>query len=72
MRLQAERLNDHHPEHNATFAFLYGPLVLAGVHLTSDIFVPRGGQVLSAQTHTRSPMRTGPCNLNAVRLLAPR
>jgi len=44
MRLQAERLNDHHPEHNATFAFLYGPLVLAGVHLTSDIFVPRGGQ----------------------------
>ena len=35
-------LNDRHPEHNATLAFMYGPLVLAGVHLSSDVFVPQG------------------------------
>jgi len=34
-------LNDYHPEYNATLAFMYGPLVLAGVHLDSDIFVPK-------------------------------
>lgn len=35
-------LNDYHPEHNATLAFMYGPLVLAGVDIASDIFVPAG------------------------------
>merc|ERR1712023_565347 len=35
-------LNDYHPEYNATLAFMYGPLVLAGTGVTSDIFVPQG------------------------------
>lgn len=35
-------LNDKHAWHNATVAFMYGPLVLAGVDVTSDIFVPSG------------------------------
>lgn len=38
--LWAAPLNDYHPVHNATIAFMYGPLVLAGVNLSSDIFVP--------------------------------
>lgn len=33
-------LNDRHAQHNATVAFMYGPLVLAGVNVTTDIFVP--------------------------------
>ena len=41
--LWTDPLNDYHAEHNATLAFMYGPLVLAGVHLQTDIFVPRGG-----------------------------
>ena len=36
-------LNDYHPEHNATLAFMFGPLVLAGLHLPTDVFVPLGG-----------------------------
>lgn len=40
--LWAEPLNDHHAEYNATVAFKYGPLVLAGVDIDSDIFVPQG------------------------------
>ena len=36
-------LNDYHPEHNATLAFMFGPLVLAGTHMDNDVFVPRGG-----------------------------
>jgi len=38
--LWAAPLNDHHAWHNATVAFMFGPLVLAGVNLTSDLFVP--------------------------------
>ena len=30
-------------EHNATLAFMYGPLVLAGVHMDTDVWVPKGG-----------------------------
>jgi len=41
--LWTEPLNDKHSVHNATLAFMYGPLVLAGVHLDDDIFVPKGG-----------------------------
>ena len=41
LSLLASPLNDHHPEYNATLAFMYGPLVLAGVHMTSDLFIPR-------------------------------
>jgi hypothetical protein len=36
LSLLASPLNDHHPEYNATLAFMFGPLVLAGVHMTSD------------------------------------
>ena len=35
-------LNDYHAWHNATLAFMYGPLVLAGVNMTTDLFVPEG------------------------------
>jgi len=41
--LRAEPLNDYHAEYNATFAFMFGPLVLAAVDVDSDVFVPRGG-----------------------------
>ena len=44
-RLWAAPLNDKHAWHNATVAFMYGPLVLAGVDVTSDIFVPPPGGV---------------------------
>jgi len=40
--LWAEPLNDHHAEYNATMTFMYGPLVLAGVDIDSDIFIPSG------------------------------
>jgi len=43
LTLWTDPLNDYHPEHNATLAFMYGPLVLAGVYLESDIWVPKGG-----------------------------
>ena len=42
MSLWTNPLNDYHPEHNATLAFMYGPFVLAGVHVDTDIFVPKG------------------------------
>jgi len=42
MHLWSNPLNDYHPEYNATMAFMYGPLVLAGVYPHSDIFVPKG------------------------------
>jgi DUF1680 family protein len=42
MALWTAPLNDKHPEQNATVAFMYGPLVLAGVGVASDIFVPAG------------------------------
>ena len=42
MSLWTDPLNDRHPAHNATLAFMYGPLVLAGVHVDADVFVPRG------------------------------
>lgn len=45
MALWTEPLNDYHPEQNATLAFMYGPLVLAGVDVATDIFVPKGGTV---------------------------
>ncbi|KAL1493487.1 hypothetical protein AB1Y20_017192, partial [Prymnesium parvum] len=35
-------LNDEHAWHNATLAFMYGPLVLAAVHPPSDVWVPAG------------------------------
>jgi len=40
----AEPLNDYHAEYNATTAFMYGPLVLAGVNISTDIFNPKGGE----------------------------
>ena len=43
MSLWTAPLNDYHPEHNSTLAFMYGPLVLAGVNVSSDIWVPKGG-----------------------------
>ena len=43
MSLWTDPLNDYHAWHNATLAFMYGPLVLAGVHLETDIWVPHGG-----------------------------
>lgn len=42
LTLWTNPLNDRHPRYNATLAFMYGPLVLAGVHLSSDLFVPSG------------------------------
>jgi hypothetical protein len=45
--LQASPLNDHHPEYNATSAFMYGPLVLAGVHISTDIFIPRSSNPIT-------------------------
>jgi len=42
LALTAAPLNDYHAEHNATYAYMYGPLVLAGVNVATDIFVPRG------------------------------
>ena len=42
--LRVEAINDHHPEYNATLAFLYGPLVLAAVHMPTDIWVPHGNK----------------------------
>ena len=35
-------LNDYHAWHNATLAFMYGPLVLAAVDPPSDTWVPAG------------------------------
>jgi DUF1680 family protein len=43
MSLWTSPLNDKHPEHNSTLAFMYGPLVLAGIDMESDIWVPKGG-----------------------------
>jgi len=40
--LRTEPLNDFHSEYNATVAFMYGPLVLAGVDIDTDIIVPQG------------------------------
>ena len=45
MSLWTDPLNDYHAWHNATLAFMYGPLVLAGVHLETDIWVPKGGTI---------------------------
>ena len=42
--LRVEAINDRHPEYNATLAFLYGPLVLAAVHMPTDIWVPHGNK----------------------------
>jgi DUF1680 family protein len=42
LTLWTNPLNDRQPSYNATLAFMFGPLVLAGVHLNSDIFVPSG------------------------------
>ena len=39
-------LNDKHAWHNSTVAFMYGPLVLAGVGVATDIFVPPKGSLL--------------------------
>jgi DUF1680 family protein len=47
LTLWTNPLNDRHPKYNATLAFMYGPLVLAGVHLNSDIFVPSGDKFRS-------------------------
>lgn len=41
LSLWASPLNDYHPEYNATYAYMYGPMVLAGVNVASDIFVPK-------------------------------
>jgi len=47
--LWTEPLNDYHPAHNATLAFMYGPLVLAGINVESDIWVPHGGTAVAKQ-----------------------
>jgi len=47
MSLWTNPLNDHHPIYNATLAFMFGPFVLAGVDVTTDIFVPKGEQFKS-------------------------
>lgn len=52
--LWAEPLNDRHSEYNATMAFKYGPLVLAGVNIESDIFVPKGDALKPASFITRN------------------
>jgi len=44
--LSVAPLNDKHAWHNATLAYMYGPLVLAGVDVSSDIFVPPAGQTV--------------------------
>eukprot|EP00931_Biecheleriopsis_adriatica_P036106 TRINITY_DN20809_c0_g1_i1.p1 TRINITY_DN20809_c0_g1~~TRINITY_DN20809_c0_g1_i1.p1 ORF type:complete len:809 (+),score=167.38 TRINITY_DN20809_c0_g1_i1:31-2427(+) len=44
MSLWTDPLNDYHADYNATMAFMFGPLVLAGVNVTSDIFVPKGDE----------------------------
>ena len=56
-------LNDYHPEHNATLAFMFGPLVLAGLHLPSDVFVPLGGTARArrAAKPVSAPEATLPC-----------
>ena len=41
--LWSSPLNDYHAEQNATIAFMYGPLVLAGVNVSTDVWVPKGG-----------------------------
>ena len=43
LSLRSEKINDRHLERNSTFAFMYGPLVLAGIDPNSDEFLPRGG-----------------------------
>ena len=43
LRVWSDPINDFHPEYNATIAFMYGPLVLAGVHMDTDVWVPKGG-----------------------------
>ena len=53
MSLWTSPLNDQHPEHNSTLAFMYGPLVLAGIDMTSDIWVPKGGAA-AAKTNPAS------------------
>ena len=40
--LWASPLADEREEYNATMAFMFGPLVLAGVDVATDIFVPAG------------------------------
>jgi len=56
--LWTEPLNDLHAEYNATVAFKYGPLVLAGVDIDTDIFVPQGDvmqpDVFITQNSTRA------------------
>jgi hypothetical protein len=47
--MRGDCMADYHPEHNATLAFMYGPLVLAGINVTSDIWIPRGGTVAAKQ-----------------------
>jgi len=56
MHLWTEPLNDYHAIHNATLAFMYGPLVLAGVHMDTDVWVPKGGQK-AAKTNPASFIR---------------
>ena len=43
LRVWSDPINDFHPEYNATIAFMYGPLVLAGVHMDTGVWVPKGG-----------------------------
>lgn len=51
--LWAEPLNDFHAVYNATVAFKYGPLVLAGVDIHTDIFVPHGDAMQPSTFITR-------------------
>jgi len=47
-------LNDYHPWHNATLAFMFGPLVLAGVNISSDLFIPDGDRMNPASFISRT------------------
>ena len=51
--LWAAPLNDKHAWHNATIAYMYGPLVLAGVGVKSDLFMPAGGAARDAASGRR-------------------
>ena len=64
MSLWTAPLNDYHPEHNATLAFMYGPLVLAGVNMTTDIWVPKGGTAVAKTNPAAFITRTSNATLS--------
>ncbi len=51
--LHAAPLNDVRPEYNGTIAFMWGPLVLAGLGRTSDVWVPSTGDPMRPERFIR-------------------